>query len=204
MLSNAHQFFMPLIIQSFLKNHHRFLKLVSILDLPLLRITACGSKDGTSVSEYYSSALVRFVRSVLEIIPQSMFRILNEIIQLMTGQLKPIPMKLERQYLKDFSQLDLRHTLARATHQVSVFSEGILMMNTTLYGVIEVDPKQMYAIRMGWNGGRGGAACCVLSVNNVCAVCSCVFVPSILSKRFPGFSCEVSCACVARVYVCVA
>ena len=43
------------------------LKLVSILDLPLLRIQQCGSKDVVSVSEYYSSALVRFVRSVLEV-----------------------------------------------------------------------------------------------------------------------------------------
>jgi WASH complex subunit strumpellin len=41
-----------------------FLKLVSILDLPLLRVNQCGSKDVVSVSEYYSSALVQFVRSV--------------------------------------------------------------------------------------------------------------------------------------------
>eukprot|EP00455_Lapot_gusevi_P055397 TRINITY_DN9002_c0_g1_i3.p1 TRINITY_DN9002_c0_g1~~TRINITY_DN9002_c0_g1_i3.p1 ORF type:complete len:733 (-),score=209.92 TRINITY_DN9002_c0_g1_i3:77-2275(-) len=120
-----------------------FLKLVSILDLPLVRVNQCGSKDVISVAEYYSSALVSYVRQVLEVIPQSMFRTLSEIINIQTYQLKPMPMKSERQYLKDFAQLDLRYNLARATHQVSVFTEGILAMEKTLYGVIEVDPKQM-------------------------------------------------------------
>ena len=120
-----------------------FLKLVSILDLPLLRINQCGSKDVVSVSEYYSSSLVRYVRSILEVIPKSMFIILNDIIQLLTYKLKPLPMKLERTFLKDYSQLDLRLTLSRNTHQVSVFTQGILTMERTLYGVIEVDPKQM-------------------------------------------------------------
>lgn len=36
-----------------------------------------------------------------------------------------------------------RYDLARATHAISVFTEGILAMNKTLMGVVEVDPKQM-------------------------------------------------------------
>jgi WASH complex subunit strumpellin len=95
-----------------------FLKLVSILDLPLLRIQQCGSKDVVSVSEYYSSALVRFVRSVLSVVPQNMFRILNDIIKLLTYDMRPVPMKLERLHLKEFSQLDMRQKLARDTHEV--------------------------------------------------------------------------------------
>lgn len=111
-----------------------FLKLVSILDLPLLRINQCGSKDVVSVVNFYSGSLVKYVRSVLEVIPRSMFIILNDIISLLTYNLKPVPMKLERMNLKDYSQLDMRLTLARATHQVSVFTQGILAMETTLYG----------------------------------------------------------------------
>ena len=33
--------------------------------------------------------------------------------------------------------------MARLTHAISVFTEGILMMKTTLVGIIKVDPKQL-------------------------------------------------------------
>ena len=33
--------------------------------------------------------------------------------------------------------------VARLTHAISVFTEGILLMKTTLVGVIKVDPKQL-------------------------------------------------------------
>jgi WASH complex subunit strumpellin len=43
-----------------------FLKLSSILSLPLVRITQCESKDDVSVAEYYSSELVLYVRKVTQ------------------------------------------------------------------------------------------------------------------------------------------
>jgi WASH complex subunit strumpellin len=55
---------------------------------------------------------------VLEVIPRNMFRLLSDIIQLMTFQLRPLPMKVERLQLKEYSQPDLRQSLARLTHQV--------------------------------------------------------------------------------------
>ena len=42
-----------------------FLKLVSILDLPLMRINQAGSADLISVSEYYSTELVGYPFKVL-------------------------------------------------------------------------------------------------------------------------------------------
>lgn len=42
-----------------------------------------------------------------------------------------------------FAQLDHRYELARMTHAISVFTEGILAMETTLVGIIHVDPKQL-------------------------------------------------------------
>ncbi len=83
------------------------------------------------------------MRHVLEVIPKSVFVILDQIIQLQTNKLKPVPTKVERKYLKDFSQLDERYTLAKATHEVSVFTQGILAMDTTLMGIIKLDPKQL-------------------------------------------------------------
>ena len=33
--------------------------------------------------------------------------------------------------------------MAKLTHSISVFTEGILAMKSTLYGVIKVDPKKL-------------------------------------------------------------
>ena len=33
--------------------------------------------------------------------------------------------------------------VAKLTHDISVFTEGILLMKTTLVGVIKIDPKQL-------------------------------------------------------------
>ncbi|GAM16870.1 hypothetical protein SAMD00019534_000450, partial [Acytostelium subglobosum LB1] len=126
-----------------LKLRATFLKLVSILDLPLVRISQCASPDLISVSEYYSGELVGYVRKVLEIVPKSMFVILKQIIDMQTNSIKELPTKIEKERLRDFAQLDQRYDLARATNAVSVFTEGILAMETTLVGVIEVDPKQL-------------------------------------------------------------
>eukprot|EP01104_Vermistella_antarctica_P006079 TRINITY_DN16810_c0_g1_i1.p1 TRINITY_DN16810_c0_g1~~TRINITY_DN16810_c0_g1_i1.p1 ORF type:complete len:1181 (+),score=374.81 TRINITY_DN16810_c0_g1_i1:155-3697(+) len=120
-----------------------FLKLSSILDLPLVRINQAQSPDLFSVSEYYSGQLVIFVRKVLEVIPRSMFDVLSDIITLQTSHLKVLPTKLEKDKLKEYAQLDQRYKLAKATHAVSVFTEGILALEKTLIGIIEVDPKQL-------------------------------------------------------------
>lgn len=120
-----------------------FFKLASILDLPLVRINQAQSPDLFSVSEYYSTELVAYVRKVLEVIPQSMFIILREIIDLQTNKLSELPTKVEKDRLKEFAQPEDRYRLARATHAVSVFTEGILAMETTLVGIIEVDPKKL-------------------------------------------------------------
>jgi WASH complex subunit strumpellin len=120
-----------------------FLKTASILDVPLVRITAIDSPDAVSVAEYYSGELVEFVRLVLEIIPISVFHVLRQIVSIQTHQMKPIPIRLEAKDLKDYAQLDMRCELAKLTHQVSIFTEGILVMQKTLLGVIQIEPRQI-------------------------------------------------------------
>ena len=46
--------------------------------------------------------------------------------------------------MKEFAQLDERFEVARLTHSISVFTEGILMMKTTLVGVIKVTVVHVY------------------------------------------------------------
>eukprot|EP00040_Diaphanoeca_grandis_P027104 m.153504 g.153504 ORF g.153504 m.153504 type:complete len:1159 (+) comp30837_c1_seq2:255-3731(+) len=120
-----------------------FLKLASALDLPLVRIGQAGSKDLVSVSQHYSEGLVSYVRKVLQIIPETMFEILFKIIRIQTTTMRELPTRLEKDKLKDFAQLDERAQVAKLTHSISVFTEGILSMKTTLMGVVKVDPKQL-------------------------------------------------------------
>lgn len=120
-----------------------FLKLASALDLPLLRINQANSTDLLSVSQYYSGELVSYVRKVLQIIPESMFTSLAKIIKLQTHNIVEVPTRLDKDKLRDYAQLSSRYEVARLTHAISVFTEGILMMKTTLVGIIKVDPKQL-------------------------------------------------------------
>nr|KAF6427016.1 WASH complex subunit 5 [Molossus molossus] len=108
-----------------------FLKLASALDLPLLRINQANSPDLLSVSQYYSGELVSYVRKVLQIIPESMFTSLLKIIKLQTHDIIEVPTRLDKD------------KVAKLTHAISIFTEGILMMKTTLVGIIKVDPKQL-------------------------------------------------------------
>lgn len=120
-----------------------FRKAASILDIPMTRIVIVQSPDEESVAEYYSSELVQFVRSILEIIPISVFQILNKIQVIQSQKMKPLDARMEAKDIKEFAQVELRLQLARLTQQVSIFTEGILLMQRTLLGVIEIDPRQV-------------------------------------------------------------
>lgn len=120
-----------------------FLKLTSVLNTPLVRITQAASRDEESVAQFYSGELVAFLRRVLEVIPVIVFSTLEGVIRLQTQEMKPLPVRFEVAALRDLAQADARHDLARRTHQISVFTEGVLAMKKTLLGVIKVDPRQI-------------------------------------------------------------
>lgn len=120
-----------------------FLKLASALDLPLLRINQASSPDLIMVSQFYSSELVSYVRKVLHIIPETMFTLMANIINIQTNTLRELPTRLMKDQLKNYAQLDERYEIARLTHSISVFTEGVLAMKTTLVGVIQIDPKKL-------------------------------------------------------------
>ena len=118
------------------------LKLSSILHVPLIRILESNSPDLESVSQYYSNELVKYVRKALQVIPQSVFKLLDEISN-MRSCFQEIPRKIKREEVKELSNLEERHALAAYTHQISVFTQGILIMERTFVGLIEVDPKKL-------------------------------------------------------------
>ena len=121
-----------------------FLKLSAAIYRPLMRIEQAGSSaDLAFVSKYYSGELVSYVRKVLQIIPASMFQIIEQIIVLQTQRLRELPTRLDKDKLREFAQLDERHSVARLTHDISTFADGMLAMKKTLLGIVNVDPKQL-------------------------------------------------------------
>ena len=128
---------------SVVKLRATFMKLSSLLDLQLVRIVQVESNDVGSVSEHYSTTIVDYVRTVLEIVPISIFDVLAQIIDIRTNVLKDLPNRIERAKLKQYAQLEDRERLAKLTKEISILTSGVLAMKTTLMGVITVDPKRM-------------------------------------------------------------
>ena len=118
-----------------------FLKLASILNFPLVRLFEIESEDIESVTNYYSGELVKFVKAILQIIPISIFSILDNVSNIFTSGFSEIPVKLQKTQIKDYAQTEKRYSLAKNVHRISLFTKGIYMMEKTLMGVIEVDPK---------------------------------------------------------------
>ena len=118
-----------------------FLKLASILNFPLVRLFEIDSDDIESVTDYYSGELVKYVKDILQVIPHRVFELMNKIYTIFCNQFKEMPNKILKKDLKEYSQIDERFQLAQACHGISMITKGILMMEKTLMGVIEVDPK---------------------------------------------------------------
>ena len=119
------------------------LKLSSILDVPLVRIVQSSSPDMESVSDYFSKELVRIVRTVLQVIPQAVFTLLDEITTVLSTNIRELPSRIKKEEVKEYAALEERKTLANHTQQISVFTQGVMAMEKTLLGMIEVDPKQL-------------------------------------------------------------
>ena len=126
-----------------------FLKLSGAMEGAMVRLGEAGSRDLYPVSQYYSRRLVTYIRKVLQVIPATMFGLLEQVIS-NQQELKELPTRLEKDKLKEFSQLDRRWEVARLTHKVSVLSRGILALRTTLVGVVQVDPRKLLEEVIAW------------------------------------------------------
>nr|XP_054772878.1 LOW QUALITY PROTEIN: WASH complex subunit 5-like [Lytechinus pictus] len=123
-----------------------FLKLASALDLPLIRINQANSPDLVSVSQYYSNELVAYVRKVLQIIPQTMFALLSQIIQLQTHHIKEVPDDDENEWSHD-PKIDPKQLL-----EDGIRKELVAQVASALHGSLIFNPKAK--VWMYWFHGR--------------------------------------------------
>ena len=61
----------------------------------------------------------------------------------MTNNVKEFETKLSKEELKEYAQFDERFRLAKLTHEISVMTEGMLVLDKVLMGVIEIEPKEI-------------------------------------------------------------
>ena len=120
-----------------------FLKLASILNFPLIRLFEIESDDIESVTNYYSGELVKFVKTILQVIPRRVFELMQDVYNIFEFGFTEIPLKILKKDFKNYAQTQERYNLAKAVHGISMITKGILMMEKTLMGVIEVDPKEI-------------------------------------------------------------
>lgn len=77
------------------------------MEVPLIRINQCNSENLMLVSQYYSNELVEYIRKVLHIIPETMFKYMANIVSLQTNDITEIPTRLEKDKLNYYAaQLD--------------------------------------------------------------------------------------------------
>ncbi len=72
-----------------------------------------------------------------------MFNLLARIISIQTSKLREVPTMLDKEKLKDFSQLDQRYEIAKLTYSISLYTQGILQMKSAEIGCITIDSKQL-------------------------------------------------------------
>jgi len=121
------------------------LKLRSVLEMPLMRISSDErSEDVDACSKFYSEEIASYVSTILTVIPESVFKILDDkVASLRTSELTNLPATIKKQELIDYAKLETREELAQMTHNIAAFARGILAMEKTFVGVIELDPRKL-------------------------------------------------------------
>ena len=120
-----------------------FLKLASILNIPLVRLFEIDSDDIESVTNYYSGELVKFVKTILQVIPRRVFELMKDVFNIFESGFTEMSLKILKKDFKNYARTEERYNLAKAVHGISMITKGIFMMEKTLMGVIEVDPKEI-------------------------------------------------------------
>lgn len=121
------------------------IKLSAAFETQLLRIQQVGSSaDLVSVSQYYSTKLVAYIRDVLQVIPATIFELIGSIITIQTDNIiGSMPSKIPLDHLKDYCLSDQRFKMLELTSKISDYAKGIMTMPRTAIGLVRLDSKQL-------------------------------------------------------------
>jgi WASH complex subunit strumpellin len=93
-----------------------FMKLSSILNIPMVRMISAQSPDIDSVSKFYSNELIKIVKDVLQIIPELVFENLDGIISIFLTKMATEPHKFDKAELTKYSQFPQRLDISKLTN----------------------------------------------------------------------------------------
>ncbi len=60
---------------------------------------------------------------VLQIIPESMFTVLHQIIEILTSSMREVPTRLEKDKMKEFGQLDSRYKVSKMFSELTAVAQ---------------------------------------------------------------------------------
>eukprot|EP00884_Botryococcus_braunii_P002738 jgi/Botrbrau1/12465/Bobra.0169s0012.2 len=120
-----------------------FVKLRSLLEVPLLRLGQARDPALLPVSSFYSSLLQAYARHMLQVVPAIMWEILDEVVVERTKRMAPLGARVPVHQLKEAAQLVPRARLAALAARAASYASGVHSMEGTTLGVIEIGAKQL-------------------------------------------------------------
>lgn len=132
-----------------------FMKLSSIMDAPMSRIiqldainTAEEQENQTfpsnfkSVSNYYSTELMNFVKEVLQVIPRRVFDLAcSSLIEALTPKIKNMPGEIDQEDLRDYALFEKRAKIASCIGEIAVYMNGVMNMDKYMI-VVLCNPRE--------------------------------------------------------------
>ncbi|KAK9917364.1 hypothetical protein WJX75_003552 [Coccomyxa subellipsoidea] len=120
-----------------------FIKMRSLLEVPLLRLGQARAPAVTATSRVYSSALLAFSRLILQVVPATVGDLLDQMVVVTSARMTPLPPRLDVARLREAAQLPQRAQLAALAHRIAAFADGMRAMEKTFVGVVELQPTRL-------------------------------------------------------------
>lgn len=80
---------------------------------------------------------------MLYIIPVNIFKQLDGISNILSTEIAELETRISKDVLRDAAKPEQRYQLAERTHKITMFTEGMLVLDKVLMGVIEIEPKEI-------------------------------------------------------------
>lgn len=134
-----------------------FMKLSSIMDAPMSRIIQLDSlysqekvesltynSNFKSVSNYYSTELMNFVKEVLQVIPRRVFELAgSSLVEVLTQKIKSMPGEIDQEDLRDYALFEKRAKIASCIGEIAVYMNGVMNMDKYMIGNFQVVPMRI-------------------------------------------------------------
>lgn len=104
-----------------------FIKLTSIMNMPMVRLIQANADDYKGVCLYYCGELVKFVKEVLQVIPRRIFEVIEQIILVLSKNvnIKDMPAKIDQKDLRDYALFDQRAKIAMNASEIATHTHGV-------------------------------------------------------------------------------